>query len=122
MQSFGEWIRQERRKKNWTLQDVAKRIGSHKGYVSGIENAKVNPPSAKLCKRIARIFDADPVHLMVMSRLEKMEPAPRERVTELYELGNRVTAIAKQLGVTVDDFLRKGVGAPQEHTLGAQAS
>jgi len=38
---------------------VAKKIGSHKGYVSGIENDKVNPPSVKIIKKFAKLFNQD---------------------------------------------------------------
>ena len=35
---------------------MANKIGSHKGYVSGIENDKVNPPSVRIIKKYAKLF------------------------------------------------------------------
>jgi transcriptional regulator with XRE-family HTH domain len=41
---FGDLVRKMRKEKSLTLEAVAKKVGSHKGYVSGIENDRVNPP------------------------------------------------------------------------------
>ena len=54
MSRFGERVKKLRKDKNLTVEKVAKAIGSHKGYVSGIENGKVKPPSPKLVRKIAR--------------------------------------------------------------------
>jgi len=70
---FGELVRKLRKEKGLTLEAVAKRIGSHKGYVSGIENDKVNPPSVKFIKKYAKIFGQDPRSL---SRLAWVDKAP----------------------------------------------
>jgi transcriptional regulator with XRE-family HTH domain len=52
-------VRKLRKEKGLTQDGVAKKIGSHKGYVSGIENDKVNPPSIKVIKKYARLFGQD---------------------------------------------------------------
>lgn len=54
MKTFGERIRTARLAKGLTLEALAKVIKSHKGYVSGIENGKVNAPSHKLIPALCR--------------------------------------------------------------------
>lgn len=57
MQTFGQRVAAARRAKGLTLQQVARAILSHKGYVSGFEHAKVNPPSPKILRRLCRRLD-----------------------------------------------------------------
>jgi transcriptional regulator with XRE-family HTH domain len=56
---FGDLVKKLRKDKGLTLEAVAKKIGSHKGYVSGIENDPVNPPSVKIIKKYARLLGQD---------------------------------------------------------------
>ena len=44
---FGVIMMKRRIELGFTLETVAKAAGTHKGYISGIEHGKVNPPSAK---------------------------------------------------------------------------
>jgi SOS-response transcriptional repressor LexA len=57
-----------------TLEQVARKIQSHKGYVSGIENGKVNPPSVKFIRKFARIFQYDE---KLMVRMAYVDKAPK---------------------------------------------
>lgn len=57
MNTFGKVVKHLRKLAGMTLEQVAAKVGSHKGYLSGIEAEKVNPPSAKVCKKFARIFE-----------------------------------------------------------------
>jgi transcriptional regulator with XRE-family HTH domain len=79
---FGEFVRVRRRMLELTLEQVAKKIGSHKGYLSGIEMGRVNPPSMKLLPKLAAVLKVKPVTLMVMAYVEK---APKE-IRKLVEL------------------------------------
>ncbi|HLY74900.1 MAG TPA: helix-turn-helix transcriptional regulator [Planctomycetota bacterium] len=56
-----------------TLEFVAKKLGSHKGYVSGIENGKVNPPSVALIKKFSKLFGQDS---RALARLAWVDKAP----------------------------------------------
>lgn len=56
-----------------TLEAVAKKLGSHKGYGSGIETDKVNPPSVKLIRKFAKIFGQD---ARTLARLAWVDKAP----------------------------------------------
>ena len=54
MKTFGQRIQEARKAKGFTLDQVAKAIKSHKGYVSGIEHGKVNAPSPKMIPPLCR--------------------------------------------------------------------
>ena len=56
MNTFGDVIKTLRKFRDLTLEKCAARINSHKGYWSGIENHKVNPPSTKVVGKIAKLF------------------------------------------------------------------
>src|SRR5579862_1405029 len=73
MSHFGDLVRQLRKDKGLTLEAVAQKIGSHKGYVSGIENDKVNPPSVKIIKKFAKVFGQD---ARALARLAWVDKAP----------------------------------------------
>ena len=73
MSHFGVLVRKLRKEKGLTLEAVAKKIGSHKGYVSGIENDKVNPPSVKIIKKFAQLFRQD---ARTLARLAWVDKAP----------------------------------------------
>jgi len=70
---FGDLVRKLRKDKGITLDAVAKKIGSHKGYVSGIENDKVNPPSVKIIRKYAKVFGQD---ARALARLAWVDKAP----------------------------------------------
>jgi transcriptional regulator with XRE-family HTH domain len=83
MSQFGKLLRRLRQEKGLSLNDVAKKINSHKGYVSGIENGKVNPPSVKFLRKFARLYHYDEKKLILVAYVEK---APREIREELRRL------------------------------------
>ncbi|HLY74159.1 MAG TPA: helix-turn-helix transcriptional regulator [Planctomycetota bacterium] len=74
MSHFGDLVKTLRNETGLTLEAVAKKIGSHKGYVSGIENNKVNPPSVKIIKRYAKLFEQD---ARTLARLAWVDKAPK---------------------------------------------
>jgi len=68
---FGELVKKLRKERQLTLEAVARKIGSHKGYVSGIENDKVNPPSVKMIKKYAKCFGQDPRGMVRIAWVDK---------------------------------------------------
>lgn len=50
--TFGSVVKSARLFKRMTLEGLARKIGIHKGYLSGIENDKVRPPSASIVKAL----------------------------------------------------------------------
>ena len=74
MSGFGDLVKGLRKERQMTLEQVARKIGSHKGYVSGIENGKVNPPSVKFIRKFAKIFQYDEKRMV---RLAYVDKAPK---------------------------------------------
>ena len=75
MERFGEMIRRERKERGLTLDALARKARSHKGYISEMENGKVNPGSAKLIAKLARALGLKSKDLILRAYVEK---APRE--------------------------------------------
>lgn len=81
--SFGEKVRAFRVIRGLTLEALAKAIGSHKGYVSSIENRKVNPPSAKITKKLCKVLGLDYEPMLMLAWAEKAPKDVRQRALEL---------------------------------------
>ena len=71
MSRFGDVVRALRQEKGLTLDVVAKKIGTHKGYISGIERGKVSPPSVKLIRKFAKAFGQDEKQLVRLAWIDK---------------------------------------------------
>ncbi len=99
MSNFGDLVKRLRKDKGLTLEAVAKKIGSHKGYVSGIENGKVNPPSVKIIRKFAKLFTQDERTLVRMAWADKAPPLIREEA-------KRLVAIAENEGAGGADLAR----------------
>ncbi len=82
MKTFGERLRDLRHASGLSLGRLGRKIGRGKGYLSGIENGKVNPPSPKVIRKLAEALDHDVKELMMVAYVEK---APREIRKELEE-------------------------------------
>ncbi len=93
MADFATIVRNARLEMGLTLQQLADKIGTEKGYCSGVENKKVNPPSPKIVKKMAKLFKMDPIELLVYSFIEK---APKE-IRDIVRSGS-LSALAKLSG------------------------
>ncbi len=80
---FGDLVKELRLEKGLTQETVAKKIGSHKGYVSGIENGKVNPPSEKVIRKYAKLFEQDTRKLVLIAWIDKAPAIVKEDVEKL---------------------------------------
>jgi transcriptional regulator with XRE-family HTH domain len=78
MSRFGELVGRLRKERGLTLADVARKIGSQKGYISGIESGKVNPPSVKLIRKYAKAFGQDERALVRLAWVDKAPSIIRE--------------------------------------------
>lgn len=68
---FGRLLKTWRKERNMTLDQVAKKVGSHKGYISGVENGKVNPPAIGLIRKLAKVFSKDEKSLATLAYIDK---------------------------------------------------
>ena len=69
--SFGNRIREFRRKKGWTLRDLAAKVGVGFTHLSRIENERLNYgdyPSESLIHRLAEALSADEDELLILSK------------------------------------------------------
>lgn len=80
MQSFGKFLRQLRMEREMSLTGLAKKAGVEKGYLSGVEHEKVNPPSAKVVRVLAKVLRHDLKDLLMRAYIEK---APKEIKADL---------------------------------------
>ncbi len=80
MSEFGDLVKRLRKQRVMTLEQVARKIGSHKGYVSGIENGKVNPPSVKFIRKFARIFAHDEKEMVRIAYLDKAPKIVKDEI------------------------------------------
>ena len=71
MSRFGDLVRKLRVERHLTLEAIARKIGSQKGYVSGIESGKVNPPSVKVILKYAKALDQDARALVRLAWVDK---------------------------------------------------
>jgi transcriptional regulator with XRE-family HTH domain len=72
MKRFSEIVKEERLSKSLTLAALAKAIGTQKGYISGIENEKVNPPAPRLIQRLCKVLGLNYSMMLARSAFEKL--------------------------------------------------
>jgi len=71
--ALGKIIRQQREKLGLTLDEVARRSGFSKPYISTIETGKVkNPPSDALLRRLEKLLQFESGLLILIAHLEKL--------------------------------------------------
>lgn len=85
MSQFGDLVRTLRKERGLTLEAVARKIGTHKGYISGIEGGKVSPPSVKLIKKYAKALGQDPKHLVRIAWVDKAPEIIRDDALRFLE-------------------------------------
>jgi transcriptional regulator with XRE-family HTH domain len=71
MLTFGQRVKDARKAKGWTLERAAKAVKSHKGYISGIENGKVNAPSPKIIPLLCRHLELPLSEMLALAWWEK---------------------------------------------------
>lgn len=87
MKTFGQFIREARLKKGLTLEKVASRIRTHKGYISGIEGGKVSQPSRRFIGGLCRLLDLPETGMAALAHAEKAPVGPvRDSFLKFVEL------------------------------------
>lgn len=79
---FGPLVKELRLSRKLNLEVVAKAVRSHRGYISGIENRKVPPPSPRFISRLALFFKVDEKDLLLLAYAEKAPKLIREYVMQ----------------------------------------
>jgi transcriptional regulator with XRE-family HTH domain len=93
-QLFGEVIRHARKARELTLDKLASKTGLTKGYLSGIENGKVNPPTPEPVRRLAKQLELAEKELILFSFVVK---APRQirEIPEFVEFRDKVMSACR---------------------------
>lgn len=89
---LGARVRELRRERGWTLEQLADAAGVSKGFLSGIENNRAQPTGPVLLK-IANALGASVDYLL---QGEAAAPRPEER--KVVEVPPELVAIAEQRG------------------------
>ena len=66
--------------KDVSVEEVAKAVGTHKGYVSGIETGQVPPPSPRFISALAQFFSVDEKELLRLAYAEKAPALIRDEI------------------------------------------
>ncbi|HVR83873.1 MAG TPA: helix-turn-helix transcriptional regulator, partial [Planctomycetota bacterium] len=85
MSHFGELVRTLRLERRLTMEALARKLGTHKGYISSIESGKVNPPSVKVIKKYAKVLGQDVKHLVRIAWVDKAPGIIREEAERFLE-------------------------------------
>ena len=80
MKTFGEVVKESRTDHQWTMVEVAERLSTVKGYICGLENGKVNPPSVKLTVKMAKLYNLDPKELVLLGWVDKAPKMIRDEL------------------------------------------
>lgn len=80
--TFGEFVHSMRKAKGLTLEKLAKKIGTEKGYISSIENGKVNPPSADVVRQMAGALDVPKEELLLLAYVQKAPDEIRKLLSD----------------------------------------
>jgi transcriptional regulator with XRE-family HTH domain len=93
MRSFATIIKRARVARGLTIEEVSRRVGAAKGYISGIEGGNVAPPSAGLILKLASVYDLDGTELLLTALAEKAPQAARRELNRrLFGAGRKVSA------------------------------
>ena len=64
MNSFGEKLREERRKRNWTQEEFGARVGLQKSAIAKYENGRILNVTTEIIERFAAALGVSPYDLM----------------------------------------------------------
>lgn len=85
---FGGLLRRLRQEQGLTLQEVAQRVGSYKGYIWEIERGRVNPPSPKFIRKFASLFRYDQNEMLRVAYLDKAPLSIRTQLKRAVRAGS----------------------------------
>ena len=83
MKTFGERVRELRHGKDWSLRDLAEKVGVGFTYLSRVENERLNfgdYPSDALIHRLADALEADEDELLILA--QRVPERIRKRVLQ----------------------------------------
>jgi len=102
--SVGALLRAARRRRGWTLAQVAGRAGMAVSYLSMIENGRVaHPPAAKRLRALAEALEIDPQPLLEAAAWEQTPPEVRAQARQWRDRAEAVQDLARLIRARVGD-------------------
>lgn len=84
-QSFGEIVKRRRQELGLRLTFVAGKVGTNKGYVSGIENGRVNPPAPAFVRKFCTVLHLPFEAMLSIAHAQKAPKAVRTWFVDLVD-------------------------------------
>lgn len=102
--TVGERIRERRMAKGWKLVKLAAMAETSHGYLSDVENGKVDSPNSAIIARVAKALDTSTDYLLGLTDDPTPPNRQRQKTLEerLAELG--ITGVWARGGVTEEDL------------------
>src|SRR5689334_1113050 len=85
LSQFGDVVRALRKERGLTMEALARKTGTHKGYISGIESGGVPPPSVRLIRKFAKALGQDERRLVRIGWVDKAPEIIREEALRFLE-------------------------------------
>jgi len=96
--SLGQIIRQKREQLNLTLDEVSRRVGFSKPYLSTIETGKVkNPPSDELLTKLERVLEFESGLLLHIAHVEGLPTDVRQEYESAEAENEKLRQIVKNI-------------------------
>lgn len=80
MTSFGEWLRETRQRRGYSLRRLAREVGCSPTYVSVIERGAYVPPAPAMQARLAAALGIDPGEMRRRANEGRIDPELREQM------------------------------------------
>lgn len=108
-ETFGQYLRQRRMQKQFTLREFARQVGVSPTYLSHVEQDIADPPTAERVRTIARLLDENPDELIAMAgRMpEDLPELIQNRAAEMPELLREASGLSPDQLQKVRDQIRR---------------
>jgi transcriptional regulator with XRE-family HTH domain len=85
------WIEQERERRNWSINELARQAGLSPGTVADVLNQRTNP-GLQFCTEIARALNVPPENILRLAGLLPPQPEETATINEFIHLLNQLPA------------------------------
>lgn len=106
---FGDRLRELRKGKRWSQQEVAEQLGVSRPYVAGVELGKQAPFQEPVIRKAAALFGVDPEELLELAR--RFKSFYRLAGTGMSETHQTVGALLEERWEKLDERSLHAIGA-----------
>lgn len=111
--SFGDFLKEERKKKGLTMRELERRTGISQAYISQIESGKRNAPKPDLLRKLSKGLDVEYLQLLHEAGYTK-DAKPSELLTLIFEDDERKPQKGYDIAL---EMLKTKEAAPKEINL-----